>query len=277
MRELMAKDGSILVHLDQKMAFEIKLVMDEVFGRDMFRNFITRKKCNTKNYTRKTFGNVSDHIFFYTKSHDYVWHRPFDAWTEHRVREEYPYIDPATGRRYKRVPVHAPGTRRGETGQPWRGKMPPRGKHWQYSPAKLDELDQAGDIYWSPNGNPRRKVFFDPEKGIPVQDIWLDSKDPHNQNIQITGYPTEKNYEMLKRIVEATSNPSDWVLDCFCGSGTTLEAAAELGRRFIGVDQSPAAIRATVQRLATGRKAMGDFVKKRGVDKGAIAVGPTLF
>lgn len=277
LRELMADDGSIFVHLDQNMIFEMKLVMDEVFGRENFRNLITRKKCNTKNYTRRKFGNVSDHILFYTKTDRYVWHRPYDAWTEDRILEEYPYVDEASGRRYKRVPLHAPGTRQGATGRPWRGKSPPPGKHWQYPPARLDELDDAGQIYWSRNGNPRRKVFFERDKGIPAQDIWVNFKDPHNQNVKITGYPTEKNYELLKRIVSATSNPGDWVLDCFCGSGTTLEAAAELGRRFIGIDQSRPAIEATIRRLTIGRKAMGDFVGKRGTRKRSAATGVTLF
>ena len=128
LRELMADDASIFVHLDQTIVFEIKLVMDEVFGRKQFRNFITRKKCNTKNYTKHTFGNISDHILFYTKTDDYVWHRQYDAWSEDRFLEEYSYVDEATGQRYKKVPVHAPGVRNGATGQPWRGKLPPKGK-----------------------------------------------------------------------------------------------------------------------------------------------------
>ena len=158
----------------------------------------------------------------------------------------------------------APGERNGETGKPWRDKMPPKGKHWQYPPSKLDELDAAGEIYWSPNGNPRRKVYFDRSKGIPAQDIWMQFKDAHNQNIHITGYPTEKNIDLVQRLLEATTNPGDLVLDCYCGSGTTLEAAAELGRRFIGIDVADAAIKATVKRLAHGRSAMGDFVGARG-------------
>src|SRR5262249_48912647 len=161
-------------------------------------------------------------------------------WTQEKIAEEYPYIDERTGRRFKKVPVHAPGTRRGETGKPWRAKLPPKGKHWQYPPAKLDELDAAGEIYWSPNGNPRRKVFFDQSKGIPVQDIWMGFKDPHNQNVLITGYPTEKNFDLVSRLIAATTNPGDFVLDCYCGSGTTLEAAAVLRRRFIGIDVSDA-------------------------------------
>jgi adenine-specific DNA-methyltransferase len=276
LHELLAGDGSIFVHLDQNMVFEIKLVMDEVFGRRNFRNFITRKKCNTKNYTRKAFGNITDYILFYTKSDEYVWHRPYDEWTEVRIREEYPYTDQKTGRRYKRVPVHAPGVRNGETGKPWRGKLPPSGKHWQYQPRRLDELDVAGEIYWSPNGNPRRKVFFEPGKGIPAQDIWMQFKDPHNQNIKITGYPTEKNFDLLQRIIAATTNPCDYVLDCFCGSGTTLEAAAALGRRFIGIDASDAAIQSVVKRFQNGRERMGDFV--RGKKASAAHVGePSLF
>jgi len=267
LQELLAEDGSIFVHLDQNMIFEAKIVMDEIFGRDNFRNFITRKKCNTKNYTRKNFGNVADHILFYAKTDENVWHRPYEAWTDEKKEDEYPYADEKTGRRYKRVPVHAPGSRRGETGKPWRGKLPPEGKHWQYPPSKLDELDAAGEIYWSANGNPRRKVFFDQSKGIPVQDIWMELKDAHNQNVQITGYPTEKNFDLVSRLIAATTNPGDLVLDCYCGSGTTLEAAAGLGRRFIGIDIADAAIAATVKRFREGRAAMGDFVGVRGRKK----------
>jgi len=280
LRELLANDGSIFVHLDQTMIFEIKLVMDEVFGRSQFGNFIARKKCNTKNYTRHSFGNISDHILFYTKSDDYVWHRQYDEWSDERLLEEYPYVDQASGRRYKKVPIHAPGIRHGETGKEWRGKLPPRGKHWQFTPSKLDALDAAGEIYWSPNGNPRRLVFFDPNKGIPAQDIWMQFKDAHNQNIQITGYPTEKNFELLTRLISATTNPGDLVLDCFSGSGTTLEAAARLGRRFIGIDVGLPAIEATLKRLQFGREPMGDFVGKRGKrsDKRISPLNqPTLF
>lgn len=271
LHDLLADDGVLFVHLDQTIVFEIKLILDEVFGRQQFRNFITRRKCNTKNYTRRTFGNVSDHILFYSKSDTYVWHRPYDPWVEERIREEYQYVDKGSGRRYKKVPLHAPGIRNGETGKPWRGKMPPPGKHWQYPPSKLEALDKAGEIYWSPNGNPRRIVYFDPSKGVPAQDIWVQFKDAHNQNVKITGYPTEKNVDLVSRLVAATTNPGDLVLDAFCGSGTTLEVALELGRGAIGIDNSATAIEATLKRLANGRDRMGDFVgvrqqpaKKRG-------------
>ena len=262
LRELLADDGSIYVHLDENMAFHVKVIMDEVFGRANFRNWITRKKCNPKNYTRKTYGNVSDYILFYSKSDDYIWHRPVEVWTENRAAKEYQYIEPGSGRRYKKVPIHAPGTRNGETGKPWRGMLPPPGKHWQYLPSTLDEMDARGEIYWSATGNPRRKIYLDASNGVPVQDIWFDFRDAHNQNIRITGYPTEKNPLLLQRIIEASSDAGDLVLDCFSGSGTTLDVAHRLERRWIGIDNSPEAIKATLERFANGLEPMGDFVKK---------------
>lgn len=263
LRELLADDGSIYVHLDENMAFRIKLIMDEIFGLKNYRNWITRKKCNPKNYTRKTFGNVCDYILFYTKSDTYVWNRPLEGWSPERIVKEYQYVEKTTGRRYKKVPIHAPGIRNGETGKPWRGMNPPPGKHWQFPPKTLEDMDKRGEIYWSPNGNPRRKIYLDESEGIPVQDLWLDFRDAYNQNIRITGYPTEKNPDILARIIEASSNPGDLVLDCFSGSGTTLSVASALGRHWIGIDNSAEAIATTLKRFATGTERMGDFVVMR--------------
>jgi adenine-specific DNA-methyltransferase len=260
LRELLAEDGSIYVHLDENMAFHIKVIMDEIFGPNNFQNWITRKKCNPKNYTRKKYGNIADFILFYTKSEDYVWNRPLEEWTPERAEKEYQYVEEETGRRYKKVPVHAPGIRNGETGKPWRGMSPPPGKHWQFPPKTLDAMDARGEIYWSPNGNPRRKIYLDGSEGVPVQDIWLEFRDAYNQNIKITGYPTEKNPDLLARIIQACSNPGDIVLDCFSGSGTTLAIASQLERCWIGVDNGPEAIATTLRRFATGPERMGDFV-----------------
>jgi adenine-specific DNA-methyltransferase len=259
-REILSEEGSIYVHLDEKMACNVKIIMDEIFGIKNFRNWITRKKCNPKNYTRKQYGNVADFILFYTKTDNYVWNQPFDAWTEDSIKKEYQYVEEGTGRLYKKVPIHAPGVRKGATGQPWRGMSPPPGKHWQYIPETLDEMDARGEIYWSSTGNPRRKVYLDNSQGISIQDIWLDFKDAHNQNIKITGYPTEKNSEMMKRIIMASSNPGDIVLDAFAGSGTTLTVSEELGRKWIGIDNSPLSIDTIIKRLVNGSEAMGDFV-----------------
>lgn len=258
--QLLMGEGTLYLHLDGTMAFAIKLILDEIFGVQNCRAFITRKKCSTKNYTKKTFGNVSDYIMVYTKSSQYTWNRPFIPWDEDKIIEQYPYLDSKTGRRYKKVPIHAPGVRNGETGKPWRGMLPPPGKHWQYTPEKLDELDKAGEIYWSPTGNPRRMVFCDQQKGIPRQDIWLDFRDSINQSQKTTGYPTEKNYDMLKMIVETSSNEGDIVLDCFAGSGTTLAAAYDLGRQWLGVDNSIESLKAILKRFTLGLDTYGDYV-----------------
>ena len=263
MRQLLSKEGSIYVHLDSNMVFHVKVMMDEVFGMQNFKGMITRKKCKSKNFTRKTYGNISDYILFYTKTDQPVWNRPYEEWSDDKRLKEYPYIEEGTGRRYKKVPVHAPGTRNGDTGKAWRGLMPPEGKHWQFTPDKLDEMDQRGEIYWSQNGNPRRKVYLDRSLGVPVQDIWLDYLDINNQNTLVTGYPTEKNIDMLKRIIETSSRPGDLVLDCFAGSGTTLVAAEQLGRQWIGADIGDEAIRTIQDRFLNGSRPMGDYVKKK--------------
>jgi adenine-specific DNA-methyltransferase len=262
LRELLAEDGSIYVHLDEHMAFHIKIIMDEVFGEKNFRNFITRRKSSHKNYTRKTYGNIADYILFYTKSAKYVWNRPFETWTDERGVKEYNCIEPATGRRFKKVPIHAPGVRNGATGNPWRGMLPPPGKHWQYIPDELEKMDERGEIYWSANGNPRRKIYLDNSNGVPLQDIWYAFRDTQNQNAKITGYPTEKNPALLDVIIEASSNPGDLVLDCFAGSGTTLDEASKLGRYWIGVDESSVAIETILRRFAHGSAPMGDYVTK---------------
>lgn len=262
MRECMSSDASIYVHIGYQMVAQLKIIMDEIFGESNFRNIITRRKCSSKNFTRNQFSNINDYILFYTKSNTYKWFQPGEIPDESWIEKEYPKID-QYGRRYKLVPVHAPGTRNGETGKAWRGKMPPPGKHWQYAPSKLDELDSLGDIHWSKNGNPRRKVYWSNDKKLPLSDYWPNFRDAHHQSIKITGYPTEKNFEMLKMIIGASSDVGDFVVDPFCGSGTTIHAAMDLNRRFMGFDSSFTAAKATLKRFRHGVEAMGDYVDKQ--------------
>ena len=143
--------------------------------------------------------------------------------------------------------------------------QPPPGKHWQYSPSKLDEFDRQGDIHWSRNGNPRRKIYWAMDKKVALTDYWDGYRDAHHQSIKITGYPTEKNLEMLQMIVKASSEPGDLVIDPFCGSGTTLQAARDSDRPYIGIDASFIAAKAAMRRMRHGLEPMGDYVtgKKR--------------
>jgi adenine-specific DNA-methyltransferase len=133
---------------------------------------------------------------------------------------------------------------------PWRGIKPPKGRHWRYPPEELEKLDKEGLIEWSSSGNPRKIIYADEvfQKGKKRQDVW-NFKDP-----PYPSYPTEKNLEMLKVIVQSSSNPDDIVLDCFAGSGTSLIAAETLGRRWIGIDNSEIAIETIQKRLLAIKK-----------------------
>ncbi len=260
MRELLTEDGSLYIHIGYQMLAYMKILMDEIFGANNFRNIITRRKCSSKNYTKNQYVNLNDYILFYSKTNKYTWNQPGTIPDEDWIKKEYPKEDKKG--KYKLVPVHAPGIRHGKTGTEWHGMLPPPGKHWQYTPDKLDELDKKGEIHWSKNGNPRRKVYLTKDKMITMTDYWANYRDAHHQSINITGYPTEKNFEMLKMIVQASSNPDDIVIDPFCGSGTTIHAAHELGRKWIGIDQSFIAAKTVLNRLSNGLSPMGDYVLK---------------
>jgi adenine-specific DNA-methyltransferase len=247
LHDILAEDGSIYVHIDVDAVHYVKILMDEIFGIENFVNDIARVKCNPKNFKRKAYGNIRDSILFYAKNFGkHVWNEPREPYTEEDIERLFPKID-KDGRRYTTVPLHAPGeTRNGPTGQMWRGMKPPPGRHWRYPPEVLDELDKKGLIEWSKSGNPRLKIYADEYivKGKRMQDVWLNFKDPPYPT-----YPTEKNLDMVMKIIETSSNPGDIVLDAFCGSGTTAVAAEKLNRRWICIDISPVAIEVTVRRL----------------------------
>jgi adenine-specific DNA-methyltransferase len=247
LHDILADDGSIYVHIDINAAHYIKVLMDEIFGIECFINDIARVKCNPKNFKRKAYGNIRDTILFYAKNPGkHVWNEPREPYTEEDIKRLFPKVD-KDGRRYTTVPLHAPGeTRNGPTGQLWRNLSPPHGRHWRYPPEVLEELDKKGLIEWSDSGNPRLKIYADEyiKKGKRMQDIWLNYKDPIYPE-----YPTEKNLEMIMKIIETSSNPGDIVLDAFGGSGTVAVASETLGRKWICIDISPIAIRTTLRRL----------------------------
>jgi adenine-specific DNA-methyltransferase len=256
LKELMAADASIYVHIDCKIGHYVKVLMDQVFGQQNFRNDITRIKCNPKNFPRNSFGNVKDIILFYTNGKQAVWNHPREDHTATQLDRLFPKLD-AAGRRYTTTPLHAPGeTRDGPTGQPWRGLTPPSGRHWRYPPVMLDQLEDAGLIEWSSTGNPRKIIYCDEAQALGCyrQDVWH-FKDPPRPR-----YPTEKNLDMLRVIVEASSNLGDLVLDCFAGSGTTLVAAQQLGRRWIGIDQSEMAVKVCEERTGVRATSLGSEV-----------------
>lgn len=265
-KELMADDGSIYLHIDTKIGHYVKVIMDEVFGQQHFINDIARIKSNPKNFEREGggYGNQRDMVLFYAKGDHPVWNGAFKKYTKRQVEELFPKVD-KEGRRYTTNPLHAPGeTRNGATGGVWkvRGKelRPPKGRHWRYHPEVLEELEGKGLIEWSSTGNPRKVIYADDfiKKKTKVQDIWK-FKDP-----LYPCYPTEKNLSMLKMIVKASSNPGDLVMDFYCGSGSTLVAAEEDGRKWIGVDNSQVAIEASLKRLLSIKKVSPFIVSRVG-------------
>jgi len=237
-RELLTERGSIYLHIDYKIGHYVKIIMDEVFGIENFRNDITRIKCNPKNFNRKAYGNIKDMILFYSKSKNHIFNDPREEYSKEDIEKLFPKID-KKGKRYTTIPLHAPGESKGETGKEWRGIKPPEGRHWRSAPCVLEELDKQGLIEWSKNGNPRKIIYLEDKKGKKKQDIW-NYKDP-----QYPIYPTQKNLDMLKEIILASSNEDSIIMDCFCGSGGTLKVASDLGRKWIGIDKSHKAIEVT--------------------------------
>lgn len=244
LKMLLSDKGSIYLHIDYKIGHYVKVIMDEIFGSENFRNDITRVKCNPKNFARKGYGNIKDLILFYSKSDNLIWNEPKAPYTQEDEEKLFPKIE--KGRRYTTIPLHAPGeTQSGKTSQAFKGIMPPAGRHWRSDVSVLEQWDNEGLIEWSNNGNPRKKIYLDEQVGKRVQDIW-EFKDP-----QYPVYPTEKNIDLLDLIIKTSSNENSIVLDCFAGSGTTLKSAQLNGRQWIGIDQSEEAIKAIISKLNT--------------------------
>ena len=243
LKMLLSDKGSIYLHIDYKIGHYVKIVMDEIFGIENFRNDITRVKCNPKNFARKGYGNIKDLILFYSKSDNLIWNEPKTPYTEEDKIKLFPKTE-KDGRRYTTIPLHAPGeTQNGKTSQAFKGILPPKGRHWRSDVVILEQWDNDGLIEWSNNGNPRKKIYFDEQEGKRMQDIW-EFKDP-----QYPVYPTEKNADLLDIIVKTSSNENSIILDCFAGSGTTLKSAQTNSRQWIGVDQSDEAIKAIITKL----------------------------
>lgn len=263
-KEILSDNGSIYLHIDYKIGHYVKIIMDEIFGIENFRNDITRIKCNPKNFNRKAYGNIKDLILFYSKTKHNIWNNPVEPYTESDIIRLFSKID-KNGRRYTTVPLHAPGeTKCGSTSEEFKGMKPPEGRHWRCSPNELEELDRNGLIEWSSNGVPRKIIYADEKQGKKMQDIW-EFKDP-----QYPQYPTEKNLDLLKKIILASSNENSIILDFFCGSGTTLLAAEQLGRKWIGIDSSQKAITVSLSRLSENRSIFSNDVNLLNVTSSVL-------
>jgi len=240
LRELLSDDGSVYVHLDEKKGHYIKVLMDEIFGEHNFRHEIIWKR-QSAHSNAKMLGSIHDVIYLYTKSRDFVWNRQFIKHSESYVSEFYRYTD-AKGK-FMVDNLTAPGG--GGYVYEWNGVT----RAWRCPQRTMERLDKEGRLYYTKTGVARVKRYLDDMPGVSLQDLWLDISPVQGQSIEKVEYPTQKPEALLSRIIRASSNPGDIVLDCFAGSGTTIAVAEKLGRRWIGVDCGKLAIYTIQKRL----------------------------
>ena len=258
--------GSIYLHCDPTASHYLELLMDAVFGPENWRNEIIWKRTSAHNSAIR-YGPNHDTILFYSKYRRYTWNQSFQKYDEGYINRFYRHEDEKG--RYTLSDLTGAGVRHGDSGEPWRGVNPTdMGRHWAVPKAtlaeysnenldnltsqqKLDLLDELGLIYWPPNENvPRRKRYLDESNSqTPTQSIWTDINPIGAQARERLGYPTQKPEALLERIVSASSNEGDVVLDPFCGCGTAIAAAERLNRRWIGIDITHIAITLIHHRL----------------------------
>ena len=241
--------GSLYLHCDPTASHYLKLVLDGVFGPERFCNEIIWKRTGAHS-SAKRFGPVHDVILFYRASTAFTWSDIRLDYDQEYLNKYYRYDD-GDGRRYWRNSLTAAGTRKGSSGKPWRGFDPASsGAHWKFTTEHLDELDRDGSIYWPPNGGfPQIKRYMDVLKGVAIGDVWEDIDKINPAGNERLGYPTQKPLALLERIIAASSNEGDVVLDPFCGCGTAVHAAQKLNRRWIGIDITHLAVGLIERRL----------------------------
>jgi len=228
--------GSLYLHCDPTASHYLKILLDTIFGALNYRSEIIWKRTSSHN-SAKRFGPIHDTIFFYSKSDNYVWNNAYQPYDESYIKGFYRYED-ETGRKFRLSDLTGAGIRHGETGLEWRGINPTaKGRHWSSPPSVLEELVKQGRIYFPPKGSmPAYKRYLDEMSGVSAQDVISDIQPLSAQSAEKLGYPTQKPVALLERIVQASSNEGDVVLDPFCGCGTTIAAAQKLNRRWIGID-----------------------------------------
>ena len=252
LRRVLKPTGSIYLHCDPTASHYLKLLMDTVFGKERFLSEIVWKRTSAHSSSHRP-GPVHDIVLLYSRSADHKWNQRYQPYDPVYLDTFFEMRDEG-GRSWKRMDLTGAGTRRGETGLPWRGiDITGKGRHWAYPPSELEKLDAEGHIHWpkKQGGMPRLKQYADEMPGVPLQDVWTDIRPIHNLSKERLGYQTQKPQALLERIIEASSNEGDVVLDPFCGCGTAVAAAQKLGRRWMGIDVTHLAVALMKNRLKT--------------------------
>ncbi len=248
MRDLLANDGSIYVHCDWRVNSYIRLVLEEVFGREQFQNEITWIRTNAHNMQTQGYARSQETIFFTTKSNTFIFNEQRTAYGDAQLGR---YKKDESGRLYTGRDMTFSSANPGRQFE-WRGTKPPSNRSWGYPLEKLEELWAQGRILTKQDGTPRLdglKVYLDETKGKSLTTLWDDVGRIGNTSSERLGYPTQKPEALLERIIKASSNEGDLVADFFCGSGTTAAVAEKLGRKWIVSDLGKFAIHTTRKRL----------------------------
>lgn len=245
--------GSLYLHCDPTASHYLKILLDAVFGARNFRNEIVWKRTFAHGNVGRNYGSVADKIFYFTKSESYLWNQQYKILGADRIEKKYPNLD-EDGRRWQSVTLRNPGLRP-NLHYPFKASngvtYVPHPNGWSCNEERLRKYDGEGRLHFPsrPDGALRLKMYADESAGERLQNIW-DDIPPISANAQERlGYPTQKPVALLERIVAASSNPGDVVLDPFCGCGTTVHAAEKQGRNWIGIDVTHLAIGLIEKRL----------------------------
>jgi site-specific DNA-methyltransferase (adenine-specific) len=246
--------GSIYLHCDPTASHYLKLVMDAIFGPENFRSEITWKRTNIHNDS-KSWSTVADIILYYVKDNrkDYIWNPEYLKHSEEHVASKYKAD--GSGRMFTLSDMRSPNPRPNLT-YVWKG-FPPHPNGWAYSRDTMQKLDEEGRVWYPmlPDGSydlskrPRLRRYLDEMKGTLISNIWTDIFPINSQAQERLGYPTQKPEALLERIIKASSNEGDVVLDPFCGCGTSISVAERLHRKWIGIDITHLAITLIRHRL----------------------------
>lgn len=244
LHRVLKNTGTLYLHCDPTASHYLKIIMDAIFGSAHFQNEIVWRRTSTvKGNTgqgARHFGRNADRILVYTKSREYTFNQIYQPYSADYIKDKFSYVEPETSRRFQTVSMLGPGG--AAKGNPFYEVLGVS-RHWRYSKPEMERLIQSGLVYQSKPGMvPRRKYYLDEGKGVELQSLWMDIDSINSRAAERLGYPTQKPLALLERIITASSNPGDIVLDPFCGCGTTVDAAQKLKRRWIGMDITTLAI-----------------------------------
>ena len=269
MHRILKDTGSIYLHCDPTMSHYLKLLMDAVFGRKMFLTDITWKRYAAHSLSKFGIDVISDNLLYYAKDYEQV---ETNAVTRELDKEEmlkkFPHVENETGRRYQHIALEQ-RSNKSSAGESRNigGKIVVSDIGWRWSQATFDERIAKNRhlIYWTKTGRPRYKIYDDEYEGEPVGNIWTDIPYLASGDDERIGYPTQKPLALLRRIISASSNTGDLVLDPFCGCATTCVAADELQRNWIGIDVSEKAVELVVDRIKKAQGLFQDIVHRTDI------------